>query len=85
MKKTIWARILASFAASTCLSFAARLDNSMDSALFDAIHQGNVASVRKLLLQGANPNAKDAEGTPALMQCAVYSNVEHEGAPGSRC
>lgn len=69
------ASVLAAALAAPGLT-AARLDPSLDANLIEAIHLGKVARVRRLLAQGANPNAKDADGTPVIMEAAVYSTAE---------
>ncbi len=46
---------------------------SNDAVLIDAASKGDVASVRKLLAQGANVRARDASGRTALL-AATYDN-----------
>jgi len=43
--------------------------------LLHAIQRGDINTVKRLLERGANPNARDAEGTPALMAAALYNDV----------
>ena len=45
-------------------------------ALFAAIQRGAVGDVERLLRTGANPNAVDADGVPALMAATVFANAE---------
>ena len=44
--------------------------------LFQAIQKGDTAAIKRLLSRGFNANAKDAEGTPALMAAALYAGVD---------
>ena len=54
MRTKLWTRVIVAFAASCHIpTFAARLDATLDASLIDAIHQGNMVSVGKLLGQGA--------------------------------
>ena len=77
MRTISWTQIVMALAASSYpVLCAARLDATLDASLLDAIHRGNIAAVGKLLSEGANANAKDEEGTPALMQCVVYAETE---------
>lgn len=46
-----------------------------NQALLSAIRAGDTAGVRAALDGGADPNAKDAEGTPALMNAALYGSA----------
>src|SRR5213082_1933076 len=45
---------------------AQTVDSSRD-ALFAAIRRGATRDVERLIANGASPNVKDAQGTPALM------------------
>ena len=46
------------------------------SALFSAVEKNDIESVRKLLEDGANPNATDEFGDAILMQAALYSTAD---------
>lgn len=46
-----------------------------NKTLLSAIRAGDAAGVRAALDGGADPNAKDAEGTPALMNAALYGSA----------
>src|SRR5215471_20884036 len=53
----------------------AKINNKPDLAA--AIRSGNNAGVKQLIeKQGADPNAKDASGTPVLMTAVVYGDAE---------
>jgi ankyrin repeat protein len=48
-----------------------------DSAsLFQAIRKGDASAVSRLLRQQVNPNAEDADGTPALMAATLYAGAD---------
>ena len=53
---------------------SAQTDTS-GAALFQAIERGAVSDAERLLRTGANPNAVDAEGIPALMTATVFANA----------
>lgn len=44
--------------------------------LFDALKTSNTAALKALLDKGADPNARDAEGTPALMAAVLFANAD---------
>jgi ankyrin repeat protein len=44
--------------------------------LFQAIQKADNAAVKRLLEGGASPNAKDADGNPALMMAALFGGVD---------
>jgi len=44
--------------------------------LFQAIQKADHAAVKRLLEAGANPNAKDADGNPALMLAELFGGVD---------
>jgi ankyrin repeat protein len=50
---------------------------SSTEALFRAFQTADSAAVRRLLEAGVNVNAKDADGTPALM-AVTLKGEEHE-------
>lgn len=43
--------------------------------LFDAIQKNDSAAVKRLLARGADPNARDAGGTPALMTAVLFADA----------
>ena len=45
-------------------------------SLFQAIQNGDTASVKRLLNQGIDANAQDADGTPALMSAVLYGGAD---------
>ena len=44
--------------------------------LFHAIRKADTTAVKRLLDHGVSPDAQDAEGTPALMEAALYANAD---------
>jgi len=44
--------------------------------LFAAIQRGALSDVERLLKSGANPNATDADGVPALMSATLFANAD---------
>jgi ankyrin repeat protein len=55
---------------------SAQTTDSASAALFSAIERGATRDVERLLAGGANPNAVDAEGVPALMAAALFSDAD---------
>lgn len=53
----------------------ARQDPTADSKLAAAIRRGDIAAMSAALKAGANPDATDVDGTPALMNAALYSKA----------
>ena len=45
-------------------------------ALFAAIRRGTAGDVERLIARGASPNARDAQGTPALMAAALFADAD---------
>ena len=45
-------------------------------ALFAAIRRGAVGDVERLIAKGTSPNARDAQGTPALMAAALFADAD---------
>ena len=62
-------------AACFVLSASAQAPDSDSRALFAAIERGAAGEVERLLSRGANPNALDADGTPALMVAALFADA----------
>src|SRR5712692_4500387 len=63
--------------ALAALLFAFRLLGADQSAsLFQAIQNDDTAQVKRLLASGISPNAKDADGTPALMAAALFAGPD---------
>ncbi len=52
----------------------ARAQETGLSPLFSALHRGAIADVDRALGDGANANATDADGTPALMAATLFGN-----------
>lgn len=44
--------------------------------LFQAIQKADTAAVKRVLDRGVSPDARDAEGTPALMAAALYAGAD---------
>ena len=49
-------------------------DQSSTQSLFAAIERGSVSDVERLLRAGANANAVDSDGTPAVMSATLFGN-----------
>ncbi|HEY3159802.1 MAG TPA: ankyrin repeat domain-containing protein, partial [Vicinamibacterales bacterium] len=45
-------------------------------ALFAAIRRGAPGEVERLIAKGAGPNARDAQGTPAVMAAALFADAD---------
>ena len=56
--------------------YAAAVETPAETALLEAVKNGDNASVRALLGRGANPNAADGDGTPVLMNAVVYGDAQ---------
>src|SRR5688572_31132833 len=54
----------------------ARAQETGPSPLFSALQRGTIAEVDRALRDGANANATDAEGTPALMAATLFGNED---------
>ena len=48
-----------------------------EEPLFEAIHKADTAKVKRRLDGGASPNAKDADGIPALMAAVLFSGIDN--------
>src|SRR5687768_1161200 len=44
--------------------------------LFEAIRRADTAGVKRLLDRGANADARDADGTPALLAATLFANPD---------
>ena len=66
-----------STAVLTALSLmnAMTVDAGASDSLFAAIREGNAARIRTAIQRGADVNALDSYGTPALMQAALYADA----------
>ncbi|MFN7924253.1 MAG: ankyrin repeat domain-containing protein [Bryobacteraceae bacterium] len=62
-------------AASVCVAAPARVGSSR--TLIETIRSGDLDATRAMLDTGADPNTKDAEGTPAVMNAALYGTAAH--------
>jgi len=58
------------------LSLFAAGQPSIDLALTKAVQNGDRKSVEELLAQGANPNTKDTDGFPVLVDAAFEGHTE---------
>ena len=70
--------LLLSLALGTGLFAAPRepqVSHAADRGLLAAIVDGDKAGVRMALQTGANPNIRDAEGSPALVNAAMYGDA----------
>lgn len=54
-----------------------RPTEELNAALHKAIVAGDLGRMKMILDEGAEPNAKDSEGTPALMNAALYASASH--------
>ncbi len=54
-----------------------RPTEELNAALQKAIMAGDAGRMKTLLDNGADPNAKDDDGTPALMNAALYGSAAH--------
>src|SRR4051812_3154678 len=67
------------FRLALAVLLAATLSAQSDSprdALFAALHTGSARDVERILKSGVNPNAVDADGTPAVMAATLFGNAE---------
>jgi len=68
--------VAASLAAIPVFGATRMRDNAAQNAeLFSAIHEGDRPRIMAALDAGANPNAVSAEGTPALVDAALYDDA----------
>jgi ankyrin repeat protein len=75
--------------AAFVVSVSAETDPARDE-LFAAIERGRAADVERLLTRGANANARDAEGLPAVMAATLFGDaamvtslLEHKADPNA--
>jgi uncharacterized protein len=47
-----------------------------EEPLFQAIHKADTAAIKRLTDGGASPNAKDADGVPALMAAVLFGRID---------
>lgn len=73
-RRTGAVRLLA-VAALCVVAVSARQDDRRD-ALLQAIQRSDTASLTRVLAGGANPNAVDADGVPALMLATLMADVD---------
>ena len=59
------------FASAVCAAEAPTAE-----PLFQALQKSDATAVKRLLERGTDPNARDADGTPALMAAALYSTAD---------
>ncbi len=78
IRKTVGAVALFLFALS-----ASALAGPLEDRLIEAARLGRVADVKALLKEGANPNARDKEGSTALMAAASGEIVRVLAAAGA--
>jgi uncharacterized protein len=57
-----------------CLAGTLPTYSQSPPALLAAVKANNIIEARKLLAEGANPNTKDDEGDPLLLNAALYSS-----------
>ena len=62
--------------ASLVAAASAQTPDRDSEALFSAIQRGPTGDVERLLAGGANANARDAKGTPALMAAALFGDAD---------
>ena len=64
------------FVACLVAAASAQTIDADRDALFAAIRRGAVGDVERLIAKGANPGARDAQGTPALMAAALFADAD---------
>jgi N-acyl-D-amino-acid deacylase len=64
------------FVACLVAAASAQTIDADRDALFAAIRRGAVGDVERLIAKGANPSARDAQGTPALMAAALFADAD---------
>ena len=52
------------------------VDSSLNKELLEAAGKGNIQDVQRLLMEGADINARDEEGTTALLRAAFLGHTE---------
>jgi ankyrin repeat protein len=71
-----YAVVLGVLAATSVLAGAPAADPvAANARLIAAVRQGDLANMRAALDNGASPNAKDAEATPAVMLATLYASA----------
>src|SRR5262245_29411332 len=74
MKRNMFLRLIV-VACLVAATSAQTIDADRD-ALFAAIRRGAAGEVERLIAKGASPNARDAEGTPAVMAAALFADAD---------
>jgi ankyrin repeat protein len=64
---------------ATILALLLAANTDIDLRLLAATHSGNTAAVKSLLQRGANAEARDNDGTTALMSAALYGDLDMMG------
>jgi ankyrin repeat protein len=64
------------FVACLIAAASAQTIDADHDALFAAIRRGVATDVERLIARGASPNARDAQGTPALMAAALFADAD---------
>ena len=59
------------FASALCAA-----ETPPEEPLFQALQKSNATAVKRLLDSGADPNARDADGTPSLMAAVLYAGAD---------
>jgi N-acyl-D-amino-acid deacylase len=65
---------LALLAAASPAGWAARLDANLNGALVESLYHGDSSTAVSLINRGADPNARNAEGVPALTLAVLHAD-----------
>src|SRR5438309_9110644 len=65
---------LALLAVGTSAGWAARVDSDLDGALMDSLYRGDSSAAVSMIDRGANANARNAEGVPALTIAVLHAD-----------
>jgi ankyrin repeat protein len=74
MKIVMFFRLI--FVACLVAAASAQTIDADRDALFAAIRRGATGDVERLIAKGVSPNARDAQGTPALMAAALFADAD---------